>query len=291
MIIETILYGIIFLGLFIGSYTDLKTREVPDWLSFSLIFSGLGLRLLFSTITLDKSIFIEGFVGFLIFVVLGYMMYYSGQWGGGDSKLLMGIGALVGLDFHFLLKSTLAIFFINILLAGAAYGMLWIVALAIIYRNRLGAEAIKLFRATTTIRNTLFVTTPIFIVFLLLLPSSTATLPLQVLLFALAIAPLFLYTTWLGVKSIENLAFYKDVEPEKLTEGDWIAKDVIVDGRRIVGSKDLGVTALQIKKLRGYYHQGKIGKVTVKEGIPFVPSFLIGFIMTVIWGNWLRGLL
>ena len=37
-----IAYGISLLVLFVGSLTDLKTREVPDWVNYGLIISGIG---------------------------------------------------------------------------------------------------------------------------------------------------------------------------------------------------------------------------------------------------------
>ena len=62
----------------------------------------------------------------------------------------------------------------------------------------------------------------------------------------------------------------------KLTEGDWIAEDVKVNGKIICSPKDLGISKEQIKKLKHH----NIKKVLVKEGIPFVPSFLIAFVVT-----------
>ena len=43
-------YTIAFFALLIGSYTDIKTREVPDWINFGLIGTGFGINLLFSLI-------------------------------------------------------------------------------------------------------------------------------------------------------------------------------------------------------------------------------------------------
>jgi hypothetical protein len=72
---------------------------------------------------------------------------------------------------------------------------------------------------------------------------------------------------------------------EKLTEGDWIVKDVIVGGKRICGPKDLGISKPQIEVLLKLKQKGKIRKILVKEGMPFVPVFLISFVISLIWGN------
>ena len=46
----------------------------------------------------------------------------------------------------------------------------------------------------------------------------------------------------------------------------------------MTGPKDLGISRQQIERLIRYK---KIRKVIVKEGIPFIPAFLIAFILTV----------
>ena len=78
---------------------------------------------------------------------------------------------------------------------------------------------------------------------------------------------------------------YKQVSVEKLTEGDWIAKDVIIGKKKICGPDDLGATKQHIRQLIALKRQKKISNVLIKEGIPFVPSFLIAFVLTYIFGN------
>ena len=77
----------------------------------------------------------------------------------------------------------------------------------------------------------------------------------------------------------------KYVEPQKLTEGDWIVKDIKINGKYITGPKDLGIAKKQINELVMLYKKGKIRKVLMKIGIPFVPSFFIAFVVTLIYGN------
>src|SRR3989338_201636 len=90
-------YTLALLALGWASYTDFKTREVPDWLNFSLVASGIGINLIFSLVFLDFSYIANSLLGFGLFFLLGMLMFYTGQWGGGDSKMLMGLGALLGL--------------------------------------------------------------------------------------------------------------------------------------------------------------------------------------------------
>src|SRR3989338_7330218 len=115
-----ITYVLSFIALFIGSITDLKTREVADWVNYGLIISGVGLNLLFSAVYSDSSFIINSIIGLAIFFGIAYIMFYAGQWGGGDSKILMGLGAMIGIDVSFKTPQFLAGFFINALFAGAA---------------------------------------------------------------------------------------------------------------------------------------------------------------------------
>ncbi len=77
----------------------------------------------------------------------------------------------------------------------------------------------------------------------------------------------------------------KYVKPTEVTEGDWIAKDVVIGKKYISGPKDLGIEMKQLKQLISYYKKGKIKKVLIKVGIPFVPSFLIAYLITIVYGN------
>ena len=85
MIIDIILLSIAFIALVIATITDLKTREVPDWLSYSVIFMGIGIRGIYSLATFDYMYLVYGLAGLGIFVAIAYAMFYTGQWGGGDS--------------------------------------------------------------------------------------------------------------------------------------------------------------------------------------------------------------
>ncbi len=279
--IETILYSVAFVALLAASINDIRTREVPDWVSYALIASALGLRLLFSIAKFDWSTLLSGIAGFLVFVAFGYLMYYTGQWGGGDSKLVMGMGAVIGLNF------TLALFFINVLFAGALYGVVWIAALAWIHAAAVKKQLARNLPLRNVQYGMLFFT--VLLIILSLAISNDAFIRFTFTL--ISFLPLLSFYLFLFIKSVEKVALYKQVHPKELTEGDWLAQDIVVNGKYIAGKKDLGVTKAQIKQLFSLYQKKRIKKIMVKNGIPFVPSFLIGFILTVILGNWVQALL
>lgn len=283
MVIDVILSSIILIALSIASYTDIKTREVPDWLSYGTIFAGLGLRLLYSIANADSSILISGIYGLTLFLIIACIMYYTGQWGGGDSKLLMGIGALIGFEFNGGIP-ILLLFFINILIAGALYGLIWVAVQAVRHHAQLKHEFRKMFHQSILLQKTALLTS----VMLLLIIAAFST---QKKLFIAAFAPLALMYLFLFIKSVENITAYKKILPTRLTEGDWIARPITINKKVIAAPSDLGATKEQLKKLIALYHAGKIKTVLIKEGIPFIPAFLFGFLITLILGDWITSLI
>jgi len=281
MVIETVIFLICLIALIVASITDIKTREVPDWLSFSLMFSGLGLRLIYSVITSDWMFIVHGLFGFIAFLAIAYIMFYAGQWGGGDSKILIGLGGLLGLELN--IDAFIIGFWINVLLVGVAYGLLWSVFMAIRkrsaflkeFRSSLTKKRMVLFRRIFFVASVILIITFVFI--------SELFIRLTSLFFAiLFLLGIYVYTF---IKAVEASCMLKHVEPEQLTEGDWIAEDIIIGKKRITGPKDLGIEMDQIKELIALKKLGKVKKVLIKEGIPFVPSFLIAFILTYVYGN------
>lgn len=262
--------------LIIGSIQDLKKREVMDWLTIGLIFYALLLRLIFSVYKSDFNIILQGLIGLLICYIISLVLFYSGQWGGGDSKLLMGMGALLG---H---GTNLYIFTINIFLAGAFYGLIYSSYIAVKNWKNFKPEFIKLFKANIVIHRVLLLLAVIILV-ALMYTNPFYRLPMSlIVLLCLSMFYLYVFT-----KSVEKGAMIKKYNPKQLTEGDWIVKDIVIDGKYITGPKELGITKKQIKIVQKLHKQNKIHYILVKEGIPFIPSFLFGYVGMLIYGNWL----
>ena len=284
-----ITYVLSFIALLIGSITDLKTREVPDWVNYGLIISGIGLNLLFSAVHSDSSFIINSIIGLAIFFGIAYIMFYAGQWGGGDSKMIMGLGAMIGIDISFQGPQFLVGFFINALFIGAMYGLFWSIYLAAKNRKKFSME----FKKALLQKNIVKLKNFMLVAMVLLLIAFLLTNEPYIKILALSLAFLILTTfyMWIFVKAIEKSSMYKLVEPNKLTEGDWIVNDVYVNNQYICGPKDLGISKSQIRKLVEFYKKRKVKKILIKEGIPFVPSFLIAFVITLLFGNFLLLLL
>ena len=265
------------IALLIGSYTDLKTREVPDWLNFSLIAAGLGIRSIVSIVRWDYHPILYGLIGLAIFVAIAFIMFYAGQWGGGDAKMLMGLGALLGFDFRF--DGLFVSFFLAIIFIGAFYGLFWSFSLIIInwkafkksVHSYMHKKPFIYYRIATLTLATIIIIAIVF----LKDPAVRLTLISAILLIYIV---MYLYVIF---KAIEDVCMIKKINVSKLTEGDWINEPVKHKGKLIAGPKDLGITKEQIAKLK----QLHIKEVVVKEGIPFVPSFLLAFLFALMYGN------
>ena len=267
--LDVALITITFIVLLVSSYTDLRTREVPDMISYGLIFAGLGLRAIYS-FDLGWQVLVSGLLGFVVCLGVSLLFYYAGQWGGGDSKLLMGMGAVVGITYPFDVSSFLLLwYFMALLFLGAIYGVLWMGWLA--FSNR--KEFVVAFKKKVR---------QMRIVHYCALGLSVALLvwsffyPLWVMF---AVVPIGLFYLLIFVSSVEEKCFIKKISPTKLTEGDWLSEKVIVGEKVVVKKKTLNIN--DINTLLRLYDKGTLKKVSIKEGIPFIPSFLFAYVFIV----------
>ena len=278
-----IVYSIAIISLAIASYTDLKTREVPDWLNYGLIGTGIGLNLLFAIIFWKYQFIVNSLIGLIIFFAIAWVMFYTGQWGGGDSKILMSLGALIGVDLFAGKIPFMANFFVNALFVGAAYGLIWSFYLAFKNKNKFIKEFKKILMNKKVIEAKKWFLILFFILIALII--FVDQFSTKIVLMYLGLIIIFTFYVFIFIKSVEKSCMLKYVNPKVLTEGDWIAKDIKVKGKYIAGPKDLGVEKKQIRELIKLYKQRKIKKVLMKIGIPFVPSFFIAFVVTLVYGN------
>src|SRR3989344_1697510 len=263
------------IALLIASYTDLKTREVPDWLSYALIAAGLGIRAIFAAVLQDFRLVLYGIFGFALFWAIGYGMYRLGQWGGGDAKLLMGLGALMGFQWP---DGEVLTFLILVILVGGVYGLGYSVALCFLHYAEVRSAMQRLVQEKRMLKRLIFIAALVLAALALFKGNPWIRVPL-VLIAVLLISG---YYAFICAKSVEEATMKRKVPLDKVTEGDWIVQDITIKGKYIAGPKDLGITKEQIAALR----KARVREVLVKYGIPFVPSFLLAFIAYLILGEY-----
>ncbi len=264
----------------VGMGTDLRWREVPDWLNYAAIAAGVSTRIFAFLTTFDWSWLIAGASGMAIAFVIAWVMFHAGQWGGGDAKMLIALGAILGVTWS--LKTGGGAYFIDLLVAGAIYGILWTLVTALSHRQECGKQ-LRLLHRTQGVRTARVIA--IVAAVCLLLVSFFLPNDMRLPLLILAIVIPTLVTLGVVIKAVEKGCMLKRVTPDRLTEGDWIVKDVKVGGKRITGPADLGISPSQIHSLRKFAAQGRIKTVLIKEGMPFVPSFALAFLLYLGVGN------
>lgn len=278
-LLDVMLISIAFPALLVATYTDLKTREIPDWLNYGLLVAALGIRGLFS-LSQGFSVVLGGILGFAFFFVVAYIFYLSNQWGGGDSKLLMAMGAVIGFSYPLSRNSMMLLwFFITLLFFGAVYGFVWMAMLAIKNNRKVMSQWKTTLKEHLTIH---IITTIIAGVFVVL----TAVYPF---LWPLIIIPFGIFYLFTFVSVVEKSCFVKRISPHKLTEGDWLAQDVMVQGKKIMETKT--VDKKDLEALRKLEKEGKIKEVMIKEGIPFIPSFLMAYLIFLVRPEWIIDIL
>src|SRR3989344_7042849 len=109
-----------------ASVQDLRHREVANWLSFSLIIFSLGFRFFWSLFNGNFAFFYQGLIGLAIFLFIGNLFYYSRLFAGGDAKLMIALGPVLGFSENFFTNLKIySLFLIIFLFAGAFYGLAW----------------------------------------------------------------------------------------------------------------------------------------------------------------------
>jgi len=282
--LDIILITIGLIGLTIATITDIKTKEIPDWLSYSLIATGFAIRLLYSIVYTDFLPLFYTIIAFALVFSFGSLLYYTKQWGGGDTKILAALSTFFAVKPSYLPEIDvpfLLILITNILFIGALYGLIWGIVLVIKHKKRFKEEIILLLRQER-VRNLAKYSIIISIFWMLLLIMFKASLFRIILLFLVVFSPCY-FLLWLCTKAIENSCMYKKRTIENLRLGDWLAEDIIQDGKLIAKRTAEGLTNLDIKNLK----DNNIKTITIKEGIPFIPPFLIATILTLIRNKFL----
>lgn len=276
--LDIILITVGLLGLAIATITDIKIREVPDWLSYSLIISGFVIRLLYSLIYKDFFPLIYLAIAFLVVFTLANTLYYTKQWGGGDAKILMALSTLFAVKPSYLPDTVfpfLLILITNVFFTGALYGIIIGIFLAFKKRDKFKEEFFNMLK----LKKTLFYTKLCLSIALICLISVFLfKFPLRFLFIFLTILVPFYLLLWICTKTIEKISMYKRRTIDKVRLGDWLADDIIHEGELILERKPEGLTNFDIKRLK--YHN--IKTIIIKEGIPFLPPFLLAAVLTLI---------
>lgn len=240
---------------------DLRTREVANWLTFSLIAFTLTYRALYAVGSGEEGFFWWGVVGCGVFVGLAYACYYGRVFAGGDAKLLMGVGVVLPYATMWELVLYGCVFFFLLFSVGAAYTLVYSVFLVVprwrAFRGAFWKElrgALPLFGVSLVLSGALWFTSTS----VLYRGWSTTLL--------LSIPALFAY-----VRTVDAVCMKQFVSPRALQVGDWLVHSIRV-GKKTIAVNVHGLQPEEIRLLRT-----KKKSVLIKQGIPFVPAFFIAY--------------
>ena len=82
----------VFLLLLLAAVVDLRTREIPDWISIAILLVGIAAAA-FGWAGIRWWMVASGLV---LGLVVGLVLFRFAGFGGGDGKLIAGIGAVLG---------------------------------------------------------------------------------------------------------------------------------------------------------------------------------------------------
>ena len=266
------LFWFFLVGLIIALLQDLKRREIDNWLNLFLLIGGSSYFVFVATFENNLSIlFVLGFVIVAMFILMN-LFYYSRVFAGGDAKLLFAMAPLfVGATYVSSLFN-LGVFVLFLMLAGSLYGLSY--SLVLFGKNL--EEVLKLFRkeyVRLQVKYYLFSG-----IILLLLGFFNAYF------FIFAGLVISFPLVFVFAKSLENVCMVKFVSGKDLQEGDWLVDDIVLGKKTIEANHD-GLSKKDIVLLK---HKKMI---KIKEGLPFAPAFLLGFLGYYFLQDWLLGAL
>ncbi len=279
---DIIIIAAVIASLLVASINDIKKREVPNWISYGLLFFIFATRILESIVIKDPKYIYLTFLYFIIFAIFGNIMYFARQWGGGDTKLIFSLGAAFGVRPFYMSQPIMPLPLIlvtNLLVVGALYGLFYAVVLA--FNNRKGfiKEFVKMNQNPRLKKAKI-----IILILAISVVGISFMYPLGLFGYhigILSILMLLMPYLFTFIKSVELSCMYKKIPVSKLTEGDWVENDVYKNNKLLYKVNPYGISKEQIKSLK----KMRMKEVLVKEGIQFIPSFLLGTIVTLILGN------
>lgn len=216
--------------------------------------------------------------------LVGVVLYWARQWGGGDAKLLAGVGAVLGFDTAYIGSAfagalfpapSFALFLALLLVCGALYGALWLAVLAVMRRR----EFVPAFRKALADAKTLrLITWCVTALVLVLALYAGAQLHVSFGAYLVLVAALVFGGFYLviAVRAAERSLMTVSRTPKQLVVGDWVLGPVAVGKRVLVPKSSAGVSEREIASLRAL---APSRRVLVRQGVPFVPSFLFAFLV------------
>lgn len=259
-------------GSTLAALWDLKTTEIPDIIPHLMILFGILFHTFYSLYHENFSFLVYSLVYGLSFLGFGFLLYFLGQWGGGDAKVLAAIGFLLPLYPSSNFISFPLSFLFNVFFVGAVYIILYTLIFSFMNRKIWGF----FFKEMRGYAKTLAVGS--LSLFILLLATNFYFFSIRLkenLIFSFSIP---LLTSLLIIiikfaKIVEDHGFKKRIPVSKLKVGDVLLESKVWEG----------ITERELKRIR----RSKKKYVWIKEGVRFGPVFPLALILTLFYGDFI----
>ncbi|MFH0711593.1 MAG: prepilin peptidase [archaeon] len=264
------LFWLFFAGIVVAVLQDLKRREVDNWLNLFLLvvsFSFIFYRAIFEG---DGSIIFQA--GFALVLMFGIMnvFYYGRVFAGGDAKLLFAMTVFfVGANFSETLMNV-GIFVLFLMVAGSIYGLAYSSVLYVRNFEKVNEEIKKMVDGRWWVAGC-----GVLVIFFGFL---------YWIFFVFGIFVLLGLGLYVFAKGLEKVVMIRVVSGGDLREGDWLIEDIKV-GKKIIEADWDGLSLENIKLLKGRRN------IKIRDGLPFVPAFLIAFLEYAFLKGWVIGLI
>jgi Flp pilus assembly protein protease CpaA len=262
----------------IASYFDLKTGEIPDKFTVGLIVAALAMRAVLSPLIGDFTYLFDGMVVGAIFFAFGALLFYTGGWGGGDAKLIAGIGAALGGFLYPSIIANTGLFpeffgiFISLSIVAIPYSLIYAFILSLRKPEVFSLCKKRIVKNWMVLSIVLIASIALFFIF----PFHT---PITLLL--ISFLPLF-YLIIIFSRSVEEIAMQKEIPVSELQEGDMVVEDVMIKGKKIASKRDMdGLSKEALETIK----KSKIKKVKIKWGIRFAPAFPLAIAICPFWAG------
>jgi len=243
-------------GAMIAVFTDLRNRIIPNELTYSMTVFGIIFSIGYGIFSGDLLKASYGFIGAGLGFGVGYLMYLTGGWAGGDVKLFMGMGAL--------LPSYSDVF-------GLSYDL-------ILPEFVVGYPLFPL----TILVNSVIAAAPVILFYLIV--SKVAG-------FSAIYDEVKISEVEEGMIPGEIIyEFEEEIHRKDAGYLGFLRKlfENIPDGAEVFTNPDraAGVTEEQIEKLQGLVEADRLEDcLRIKKGMPFAPSLAAGLFISVFFGS------
>ena len=257
--------------LLLASFQDLKKREVENWWAFSLVALVLGFRAFCSVYDWNIWPIAWGLIGLIFGFAIANLFYYARMFAAGDFKLLIAVFSIIPLScLSFDWKTNLLLacaFLVLLILAGAFYGLLFIIYLTFRNFRNFKREFPRQFKKYRRY----FFFGIVFFIILLVIGFLFEIIFMYLGLIILIASSLLIYS-----KTIEESCMIRNVKVRDLTIGDWLVFSVKA-GNKLIKPDWEGLSEKNLKIIQSKLNGN--ARVVVKEGIPFVPAFLVALLI------------